>query len=600
MNPTRTRALRTSLGAALAGATLLAAPAAFADPGGQPGGPHRGGDWNQEAFRGDVEVVPGDDASATTLSGVVFDDADRDSTQDAGERGIEGVSVSNGRDVVTTDAEGRYELTVEPGMDVFVTQPRGYQVPVDEDNVAQFSYTHLPEGSPDLKYGGIEPTGALPEAVNFPLASSKAAEHPLQNCIIGGDIQPYTASEVGYAAAGAFTDLAAREDYTSCGALFIGDVVGDDLSLYSGVRDQTARLNGPARFLPGNHDLDFDAATREHSVDTYRSEFGAQYYSYDVGKLHVVALNSIEYPVGDSYNGSLGEEQLEWLRRDIAQTPQDRTVVVASHIPLLDYADQDSAKHQVDEVAEIHDILSGREAIALGGHSHSIENLRAGDSLAGWQETFGIDELPFTHLTAGAISGDWYSGELLDAGYPAAIQRDGGVPGVVTLEARGGQITEHFTQRGDDGSNQMNIGLNTPSYRDWFDTYSDSAGEAPALETAGTVAQSDLGETWLSTNFWMGGSGSEVQVSIDGGPVRSAERTQAMDGEGQHVGAEWSDPEAVQQQLVDGGNVADRSMHLWRLPMPEGLAVGAHTAEVTAVGVDGQATTETFEFEVTE
>jgi hypothetical protein len=44
-------------------------------------------------------------------------------------------------------------------MTVFVTQPRGYQVPVDQDNVAQFSYHHLPEGSPELKFGGIDSTG---------------------------------------------------------------------------------------------------------------------------------------------------------------------------------------------------------------------------------------------------------------------------------------------------------------------------------------------------------------------------------------------------------------------------------------------------------
>ena len=56
-------------------------------------------------------------------------------------------TVSNGRDVTTTDSHGRYELPAFDNMTVFVTQPRGYQVPVDEDNVAQFFYHHLPEGS---------------------------------------------------------------------------------------------------------------------------------------------------------------------------------------------------------------------------------------------------------------------------------------------------------------------------------------------------------------------------------------------------------------------------------------------------------------------
>ena len=102
------------------------------------------------------------------------------------------------------------------------------------------------------------------------------------------------------------------------------------------------------------------------------------------------------------YTGSLDEQQLEWLRNDIAQVPENQLIVLAAHIPLLDYADQGSSKHQVEQVKEIYKILEGREVVALGGHTHSIENLREGDSRAGWSELFGIDALPFTHITAGA------------------------------------------------------------------------------------------------------------------------------------------------------------------------------------------------------
>lgn len=600
VNVTKKRAQwSAAAGAAVLTSAMLITPAAVAET--EPASPGRDGDqWQDTAYRGQVEVIEGDDESAETISGVVFEDRDETSTRAERERGVSGVQVSNGRDVVTTDSQGRYELPVEDGMDVFVTQPRGYQVPVDEDNLAQFSYTHMPQGSPELEYGGLEPTGPVPEAVNFPLVKSKETRHPHQNCVIGGDVQTYDEDEVEYARNGAFADLAARHDYSSCGALFIGDVVGDDLSLYSEIRELSGMLNGPARFLPGNHDLDFDSESREHSVDTYRAQMGPQYYSYDVGRLHVVALNSVDYPVGDGYNGSLGERQLEWLREDIAQVPEDRAVVIASHIPLLSFADQGSDIHQVDEVAEIYEILEDHEVMAVGGHTHSLENLRAGDSLAGWEEVFGIDELPFTHLTAGAISGGWYSGELLEEGYPTAIQRDGGVPGVVTVQARADQITERFTQRGDDGSMQMHLGLNTPEYRDWYAEHQDDAGEAPEFEWPLQVPQSDLDETWLTTNFWMGGTGSTVEVSVDGGEAVEAERTQQMQGEAPLVGAEWSDPVAVQEQLVHGGSLADRTMHLWRLQTPEDLEPGVHTAEVTATDVHGTEFTDTVEFEVTE
>ncbi|WP_407318384.1 calcineurin-like phosphoesterase family protein [Isoptericola halotolerans] len=581
------------------GLALVLTGALLPSASGAPGGD--GSSWGESAYRGSVDVVAGTDEDQQTIDGVVFVDKNQNSVQDRGERGLRGVTVTNGRDVTTTDRRGRYELPAFDNMTVSVTQPRGYQVPVDEDNVAQFFYHHLPEGSPELRYGGIEPTGPLPDAVNFPLVKSGLTGSAAQQCVIGGDVQTYTQDEVEYARNGAFADLAARTDYTGCGALFIGDVVGDDLALYPQTRELVSTLNGPARFLPGNHDLDFDATSSEHTFDTYRAQIGPEYYSYDVGKAHVVALNTVEYPVGTSYTGSLDERQLEWLRNDLAQVPANKLIVIAAHIPLLDYADQGSSKHQVAQVNEIYEMLEGREAIALGGHTHSIENLREGDRLEGWSEVMGVDELPFTHITAGAISGDWYSGDLLPQGYPAALQRDGGQPGVLTLDITGNRVQERFTVRGEDESLQMALGVNTPRYREWFTTHRSAVGSAPEYTDPLVVSRADLADTtWLTTNFWMGGTGSTVTATIDGGEPVEAVRTQPLQGEGQKVGAEWSDPVAAQQQLVHGGSVAERSMHLWRLELPADLAAGEHTTEVTATDVHGREFTDTLTFQVTD
>ncbi|MEE2570686.1 calcineurin-like phosphoesterase family protein [Pseudarthrobacter sp. J64] len=585
-----------------AGTLAVIAAAALLNP--SAGNAAETSDWAANAYRGSVNVVEGADENQEVIDGVVFVDADQDSVQGGNERGLAGVTVSNGRDVTKTDGQGRYELPAFDNMTVSVTQPSGYQVPVDADNVAQFFYHHLPAGSPELKFGGIEPTGPLPDQVNFPLAKSKLTQSPEQHCVIGGDVQTYDQDEVEYARTGAFADLAARTDYEGCGALFIGDVVGDDLSLYPQTRELSGMLNGPARFLPGNHDLDFDATSSEHTFDTFKAKLGPEYYSYDAGKAHVVALNTVEFPTkqpaakGD-YTGSLDEQQLEWLRNDIAQVPKNQLIVLAAHIPLLDYADQGSSKHQVAQVKEVYEILEGREVVAFGGHTHSIENLREGDSLAGWSELFGIDALPFTHITAGAISGDWYSGRQTEEGYPLAYQRDGGLPGVLTLDIKNTEFQERFTVRGEDESLQMSLGLNTPRYRDWFTQNLAKKGSAPAFTDPLTVSREDLANTtWLTTNFWMGSTGSTVDVKLDGGETVEAVRTQQMQGEGQLVGAEYSDPVAAQEQLVNGGSLADRMMHLWRFQLPADLAAGGHTATVTATDVYGRTFTETLTFQV--
>lgn len=559
-------------------------------------------DWNGKTFRGQVDVTAGPDADQDVLDGAVFDDRNRNSQQDPGERGIAGVEVSNGREIVTTDRQGRYEISVRDGETVFLTQPAGYQVPVDEDNVAQFFYTHMPAGSPELRYGGIDPTGPLPDAVDFPLTRTTDTLSRDQRCLIGGDIQTYTQEEVDYALRGAFADLAQRTDFTGCGALFIGDIVGDDLDLYDQTRELTSLLNGPARFLPGNHDLDLDA-DYDHRFDTYRSQFGPDYYSYDAGDVHVVSLNTVQHsqgaPYNGTYNGGIDDEQLAWLRQDIANTPEDKLIVLATHIPLLNWHDQGSDRHQVDQVQAIHDIIGDRPAVAFGGHSHTLEVMLEGDSMEGWKNLYGVDELPFDHITAGAISGDWYTGRVTEAGYPTALQRDGAVPGVFTLEAHGNRYQDSFIGTGRAASEQTSLGLNTPAYRDWCDANRRNVGKAPAFETPLEVSADELGESWLTTNVWAGGTGTEVSVSIDSRPAQQAQRTQRLEGESKRVGAEFSDPAAAQEQLVHGGSIAEASGHLWRLDLPEDLAPGEHTAAVTQTDRYGVSTTERITFTVT-
>lgn len=559
-------------------------------------------DWNGKAFRGQVDVTAGPDADQDVLDGAVFDDRNRNSQQDPGEHGIAGVEVSNGREIVTTDRQGRYEISVRDGETVFLTQPAGYQVPVDEDNVAQFFYTHMPAGSPELRYGGIDPTGPLPDAVDFPLARTTDTLSRDQRCLIGGDIQTYTQEEVDYALRGAFADLTQRTDFTGCGALFIGDIVGDDLDLYDQTRELTSLLNGPARFLPGNHDLDLDA-DYDHRFDTYRSQFGPDYYSYDAGDVHVVSLNTVQHsqgaPYNGTYNGGIDDEQLAWLRQDIANTPEDKLIVLATHIPLLNWHDQGSDRHQVDQVQAIHDTIGDRPAVAFGGHSHTLEVMLEGDSMEGWKNLYGVDELPFDHITAGAISGDWYTGRVTEAGYPTALQRDGAVPGVFTLEAHGNRYQDSFIGTGRAASEQTSLGLNTPAYRDWYDANRRNVGKAPAFETPLEVSADELGESWLTTNVWAGGTGTEVSVSIDSRPAQQAQRTQRLEGESKRVGAEFSDPAAAQEQLVHGGSIAEASGHLWRLDLPEDLAPGEHTAAVTQTDRYGVSTTERITFTVT-
>lgn len=624
-----------------------------------------------DTYVGGVEVVrtvgttgAKSGSAAKVITGTVFEDANKDSAFGKKDKGVAGAVVSNGRDVTTTDAKGRYSLPVYENMTVTVSQPAGYQVPVDEHNIAQFHYNHLPAGSPGkMRFGGIAPTGPVPSAVNFPMVKSKASAAKQQNCITAGDLQTYSGREVAYATLGGLKDISDRGELSACGVLFLGDVAGDDLGLYPQMKDAMTLIDGPIRFLPGNHDLDFDATDPDHSHDTFRAQMGPEYFSYNVGDTHIIALNDVKYPCNTTvdnvggrlgtqctdpanpqYNGRLDDTQLKWLKADIESTPKDKLIVIASHIPLLTYADMTSKVHQLDQVKDVYAMLEGRKAVHVSGHTHSIENMKKGDSYGPWKENMGVDALPFPHIVAGAISGDWYSGDLNEEGLPMAFQRDGGRPGLLTLDVNGSEFAERFTVRGEaENAKQMNVGLNTPTYRTWFETLdawrkqnpNNNKGSVPPvnyndLGDPNMVTKDELAKgTWITANWFMGATDGKVEVKVDG-KAQEAKRTQAAKGEGTLSGAQYSDPVAAIRQLSvartgqqstsgddeaqgyrlyrgsqygpgaarPGNNVADRMHHLWKLDLPTDLGEGTHRVEVKATDAYGRTSTETYAFRV--
>ena len=569
--------------------------------------PGAGQSENEGLYEGSVQVVDGEADDPETLTGQVFDDVNKNSTLDGDEAGIAGVQVSNGVDVATTDDEGRYELPVRENFTAFVTQPAGYQVPVDSQNFAQFSYNHLPEGSTDLKFGGLEPTGETPKAVNFPMAKSAQTALPEQTCPIASDTQTYDKEEVEYARKGAVADLMARNDYASCGLLLLGDNVGDDLSLNPDMRELYENANGPIRALPGNHDMDYDAEGDDHALDTYRQAFGAPYYSYDVGETHFVSLDNIVYKGAkeDGKNGGYTEEitdeQLEWLKNDLESVDPEKRVVVNAHAPIVNYSGV-----VTDNATELYDILADfPNATTVGGHTHTLEHLRKGDKSSDWAKD-GVDELPVDQIVAGAVSGSWYSGELNENGVPHSYTSDAAEPGVLTLELAGNDLTDYYTVRNEPQDRQFLTGLNSPSWREWAEKAQQwqddkKEGDGPGPVETDVINSDELGkDSWLTTSFYPGATNSKVQIALDGGEAVDAEHTQPFTGEALNKGWEFTDPVSASHNLSSTGAVAQSSPHLWRIALPEDLEAGEHTAEITATDSYGNEYTESFTFTVSE
>ncbi|MGH6796137.1 MAG: metallophosphoesterase N-terminal domain-containing protein, partial [Methylocella sp.] len=68
------------------------------------------------------------DVGPKVVKGTVFESGSGARERQAGDPGIDGVLVSNGREVARTGPDGRYSLPIEDGTAVFVIKPSDYAV----------------------------------------------------------------------------------------------------------------------------------------------------------------------------------------------------------------------------------------------------------------------------------------------------------------------------------------------------------------------------------------------------------------------------------------------------------------------------------------
>jgi hypothetical protein len=520
-------------------------------------------------------------AESNTARGVVFHDRNGDGDRDRDEPGVADVAVSNGRDVVVTDEDGRWSLPVGENTTLFITKPSGWAVPVDANNLPQFYRHHVPAGSSEhLRFPGIAPTGPLPDSIDFPLVPSDEPETFSVLCF--SDPQPQTSAEVGY-----IRDAIAPLIGTDAAfGVTTGDIMFDDLSLLDRSNRIVAQLGIPWYNVPGNHEMNFLASGDAESLETFRRVFGPAYYSFDVGSAHFVVLDTTEYfgsnqgrdepdPVGaGGYRGAIDADQLTWLEADLALVPKDRLVVFAMHIPLGSIRAPDHPGVTVGNRRALFGLLEGRHHVfAIAGHTHTVEHIHFDES-EGWD-----GDHPLHMHTLATVSGAWWSGPLDGAGMPISYQRDGTPRGYYLLEVDGSDVTVRFRAFGRPADHQMRIQLDSAFPRPDPGVHRDFRhGELHDTR----IALSQVPSTELVVNLFDGGPRSVVTAQVGDRPLQTLVRTLRLDPFVEELFMR-TDP-AVMKSWVK----PVPSTHIWTGPLPSDLTVGTSTIHVHATDEYGE------------
>lgn len=491
------------------------------------------------------ETAPADGAMETAR-GRVFHDENENGRYDDGEPLLAGMRVSNGREIVLTDDDGRWELPVTNDSILFVIKPSGWRTPVNEDQLPQFYYIHKPAGSPKLHFPGVAPTGPLPESIDFPLYPQEEPER--FRAVMFGDTQPRDQKEIDYIAHDVIPELIGTD---AAFGVTLGDIVFDDLSLFGSLNKTVALIGIPWYNVVGNHDINRDADDHHHAKETFQSVYGPSYYSWDYGVVHFVAVDDIEWVVEENgkkhYRGGLDEAQLEFIRRDLELIPEDQLVVLMMHIPVVD----------VHNRTDLYRLIEKRPfCFSISAHTHYHEHrfIKRED---GWE---GVE--PHHHIINVTVCGSWWSGKGDEYGIPHTMMRDGAPNGYSIITFDGHDYELEFKAARRPSTFQMSI-------------------YAPNVVLADRASDTDV-----YVNVFNGSERSTVEMRLgeeaswlpmqrvvieDPRFVKLREREQA-------------NPDPNYRELPG----AVPSSHLWKAPLPPGPEPGTYLLQVRTTDMHGK------------
>ncbi|MFW5840973.1 MAG: metallophosphoesterase, partial [Planctomycetota bacterium] len=274
---------------------------------------------------------PGD---PPVVTGRVFIDADSNGRFSSGDTPVAAAAVSDGLQIVRTDAQGRYRI--QPKRDPLLAETA--------DPIVRLS---IPSGTWPRKHWWALVRANGPQAVvDFPLRIAKQAL-PLR-FIHATDAHVSSGRWAHFAA---FKRQLARQEKQAAFCVLTGDQwhvidrYGPEKAIATAARYQTVARNFPIPLftVPGNHDLagtnsGKDWSTHAHLKDfeLYRKHCGPLRWSFTWGGVHVIGIESMKRNpfVKGAYTFGLSQTSRAWLTAELDRLPPGTRELLFMHYPV--------------------------------------------------------------------------------------------------------------------------------------------------------------------------------------------------------------------------------------------------------------------------
>lgn len=337
------------------------------------------------------------------------------------------VAVSDGFSVTHTNSAGYYSMRVtSDAWYIYITVPAEYKIDTNEKNIPCFYQKYDPKQHTydfTLKplAGGAEQKFALVAMTDIHFDYDDSGNNHLTNYVVPHINKQYDSLEA---------------QGIPCYGINLGDNL-TSLNNFDGTpyREmfRASLSNSKVKFFSvfGNHDFTYfnksNPLTTDERNSTYNLKaqreheemFGPVNYSVERGNTHIVAMRNTQFTNNTTYSSALEygftDEQVEWLRQDLAQVSTDKTIIFCIHVPFFNYT--------YTNYAAVREILNRFDNVhILSGHTHYNRNI-SHNSFSAYKTSKIVEHN--TCSVSGPVWGHTIAGDGSPQGYRIFINEGG-------------------------------------------------------------------------------------------------------------------------------------------------------------------------------
>ncbi|ALJ03992.1 phosphoesterase [Pseudalgibacter alginicilyticus] len=433
---------------------------------------------------------------------------------------LKNIWVSNGDTLVKTDKKGFFKIPVKKGQVLFPILPSGY----GHSNTKKWWYNIPSDFDSNTK---IE--------IDFEL--QEIQEKKAFKFLAIGDIQVGDTNELLQATQSILKELLNRNDFEF--SIYLGDLVNDTPELFLPLKKLVDDIKQPSWVVYGNHDRNFNTDKKNQS-NLFRDNFGPDTYAFFRNNVLFVSLNSITPEGKYGYKGMYQDNQITFLSQLLKTVDPNQPIVISQHIPFV------SMKNKQDIINILNPF---KNVLFLTGHTHTA-----------FRNNIKMPSGNIIHeLTAGAVCGNWWTGQKNWEGIPLSLMSCGTPKGYFEIDFNNNNYSINYK------------GIDLPNSKQFSVWLGDYNGEplSPLSKT-----------NEFYVNVFSGSDSTKVSIKLSNQDIIYLKKERITDPFVNYIKRSQKEEKSPDKNSKKSPYLRTKSRHIWKGVFPNNLEKGYHKIEV--------------------